>query len=462
MQPVHDVPTIRTAEEALMARMTAGALMQRAATGLAVRTARLMRAHYGGISGLRLAVVAGSGNNGGDALFAASQLARRGVAVDILPTSDTLHEAGLRAARREGARVRAPRRADVVLDAVVGIGGTGPLRDNAAAIRDTVEAELTIAVDLPSGLQPDTGDVPGQVWRADHTVTFGTLKPGVVLRPDVCGQVHLVDIGLDATLPPATVHVVQRADAAEYFPRPGFRDHKYTRGVVSIAAGSQKYPGAGQLCTAGARHADVGMVRSAVGGFPDVVVADGRTDAYVVGPGLADAGRLEQAVAQALGSGRPVVLDAEALAHAAPGPVVITPHEGEFARLGFELGSDRIAAVRAAAAQLQVVVLLKGAVTVVAEPGGQVFVNTHSDASLSTAGSGDVLSGLLGGMLARSFVGREPDLPGMARLAACAALVHGQAGALAAFPATSVDVAQKVAAAVAWAAEGASPTTIDQ
>ncbi len=347
MKPVHDVATIREAEAALMARMPDGALMQRAATGLAVRTASLMREAFGGITGLRLAVVAGSGNNGGDALFAAAQLARRGVGVDILPTSDTLHPEGLRAAIREGARVRKPRRADVVLDAVVGIGGTGPLRQEAVAIRDVVDAPLTIAVDLPSGLQPDTGDVPGEVWRADHTVTFGTLKPGVVLRPDICGDVHLVDIGLDATLPRRATHLVERADAARYFPGPGFRDNKYTRGVVSIAAGSQKYPGAGQLCTAGARHADVGMVRSPVGGFPDVVAAEGRTDAYVVGPGLADQARLDEAVTTALASGRPVVLDAEALTKVAPGSVVITPHEGEFARLGFTPGTDRIA-VRAA------------------------------------------------------------------------------------------------------------------
>ncbi len=452
MKPVHDVATIREAEAALMARMPDGALMQRAATGLAARTASLMREAFGGITGLRLAVVAGSGNNGGDALFAAAQLARRGVGVDILPTSDTLHPEGLRAAIREGARVRTPRRADVVLDAVVGIGGTGPLRPEAVATRDVVDAPLTIAVDLPSGLQPDTGDVPGEVWRADHTVTFGTLKPGVVLRPDVCGQVHLVDIGLDATLPAASTYVVERSDAARYFPGPGFGDNKYTRGVVSIAAGSLKYPGAGHLCTAGARHADVGMVRSPVGGFPDVVAAEGRTDAYVVGPGLADQTRLDEAVTTALASGRPVVLDAEALTEVAPGSVVITPHEGEFARLGFTPGTDRIAAVRQAAAALQVVVLLKGAVTVVAAPGGEVYINSHSSPNLAAAGSGDVLSGLMGGMLARFFVGREPEPVEMARLAACAALVHGQAGALARFPATSLDIADQVPAAVAWAA----------
>lgn len=455
MQPVHDVATIRAAEAELMARMPEGALMQRAATGLATTTARLIANTFGRLTGVRLAVVAGSGNNGGDALFAAAALARRGVAVDILPTTDSLHEAGLRAAVRAGARVRAARPADVVLDAVVGIGGTGPLRPPAVALRDTVDATLTIAVDLPSGLQPDTGDTPGEVWVADHTVTFGTLKPGVVLRPDVCGEVHLVDIGLDMTLPPATTELVERADAAAFLPLPGFADNKYTRGVVSVQAGSDTYPGAGQLCVMGARHSGCGMVRSSVGGFPDVVAAEGRTDAYVVGPGLADAQRLQTAVATALGSGRPVVLDAEALPLLSAGPVVITPHTGEFARLGFDPGHDRIAAVRQAAAALGVVVLLKGAVTVVAEPSGHVYLNARSSPSLAVAGSGDVLAGLMGGMLARCFTGRSPDLPTMARLAAVAALVHGEAGRRAPFPATSVDIAGRVPDAVAWAASGA-------
>lgn len=465
MQPVHDVATIRQAEADLMAQLPEGSLMQRAATGLATVAAGLILDTFARLPGVRLCVVAGSGNNGGDALYAAAQLARRGVAVDIVAAGQSLHEEGLKAAVASGAQVREPRRADVVFDAVVGIGGTGPLRDNAVRIRQTVDAELTIAVDLPSGLQPDTGDTPGEVWVADHTVTFGTLKPGVVLRPDVCGQVHLVDIGLAATLPPARTHVVEREDAARYFPRPGMRDNKYTRGVVSVAAGSQVYPGAGQLCVAGARHSGVGMVRSPVAGFPDVVAAEGRTDAYVVGPGLADETRLTEAADTALASGRPAVFDAEALTKVAAGPLVITPHEGEFARLGFTIGDDRIAAVRKAAADLSVTVLLKGAVTVVADPAGQVFINTRSSGNLATAGSGDVLSGLMGGMLAHHYVGREPDHEGMARLAACAALVHGQAGILAQFPATSEDIAGCVRDAVAWAAQepefGADASTIE-
>lgn len=440
-----------------MARMPPGALMQRAAAGLAATTARVIREHFGRLTGIRLCVVAGSGNNGGDALFAASRLARRGVVVDIVPTSESVHQQGLAAARGAGARIRTARRADVVLDAVVGIGGSGPLRAGAAAIRDTLDAELTIAVDLPSGLQPDTGDTPGEVWTADHTVTFGTHKPGVVLRPDICGDTHLVDIGLDATLPTARCHVVQRTDAAGFFHVPGFDDHKYTRGVVSVAAGSDKYPGAGQLCVAGARRSGVGMVRSPVGGYPDVVAAQGRTDAYVIGPGLADEARLDAAVAAALGSGGPVVLDAEALGKASPGPVVITPHAGEFTRLGYRVGDDRIGAVRAAARDLGVVVLLKGAVTVVAEPGGHVFVNTHSAPSLSAAGSGDVLAGLLGGMLAQAAAGDELGMEDLALAAASAALVHGEAGRRAEFPATSTDIADALGAAVRWAVQTGDP-----
>jgi hydroxyethylthiazole kinase-like uncharacterized protein yjeF len=184
-----------------------------------------------------------------------------------------------------------------------------------------------------------------------------------------------------------------------------------------------------------------------------VVAAQGRTDAYVVGPGLADRARLDSAVATALGSGRPVVLDAEALAKASPGPVVITPHAGEFTRLGYRVGDDRIGAVRAAARDLGVVVLLKGAVTVVAEPGGQVFVNTHSAPSLSTAGSGDVLAGLLGGMLAQTAARGEPGMVDLALAAASAALVHGEAGKRAGFPATSTDIADALGAAVRWAAQ---------
>lgn len=443
-----------------MARVTPGDLMQRAATGLAARTARLIRAHFGRIHGTRLCVVAGSGNNGGDALFAAARLARRGVAVDIVATSGTLHPQGLAAALRSGAGVRSARRADVVLDAVVGIGGSGPLRDHAVRIRDTVDAELTVAVDLPSGLQPDTGDTPGQVWRADHTVTFGTNKPGVVLRPDVCGVTHMVDIGLSATLPGARCHVVESGDAAQFLRPPGFADNKYTRGVVHVAAGSQRYPGAGLLCASGARHSGVGMVRAQAGGHPDVVAAQGRTDAYVVGPGLADEESLDEAVGAAMTSGRPVVLDAEALTRTAPGPVVITPHAGEFARLGYEVRGDRIGAVRAAARDLGVVVLLKGPVTVVAEPSGQVFLNTHSGPALSAAGSGDVLAGLLGGMLARSFAGRSPTMVDLALAAACAACVHGEAGRRAGFPATSTDIADAVPAAVRWALGAASSPTI--
>jgi hydroxyethylthiazole kinase-like uncharacterized protein yjeF len=441
-----------------MAQLPPGTLMQRAAAGLAARCLRLL----GRVSGSRVVLLVGPGDNGGDTLHAGARLARRGARVQaVLVDPARAHPGGLAALRAAGGRVTDDAEAEIaraglVLDGIVGIGGSPGLRPAAAALAQAATASraLVVAVDLPSGVAVDTGEAPAPHVQADVTVTFGTHKVCHLVDPAAaaCGQVHLVDIGLDTTLPPASTHLVRREDAAQFLPRPGFADNKYTRGVVHIAAGSGKYPGAGQLCVLGARHSGAGMVRSPVAGFPDVVAAEGRTDAYVVGPGLADQTRLTQAVRTALDSGRPTVLDAEALAQLAPGPVVITPHTGEFARLGRDLGDDRIAAVRRTARELQVVVLLKGAVTVVAEPGGEVFLNAHSGPALAVAGSGDVLSGLLGGMLARHFAGREPDLVTMARLAACAALIHGEAGRRASFPATSVDIAGEVRAAVAWAA----------
>lgn len=444
-----------------MATGSPDALMQRAAFGLATTASGLIRQGFGRVAGVRLAVVAGSGNNGGDALFAAATLARRGVSVRVVPVGPTIHAGGLAAVLREGGRVCQATGADVALDAVVGIGGSGPLRPSAAAARDAVAADLTIAVDLPSGVHCDTGWVPGEVYRADHTVTFGCLKQGIVVPPGCfeAGTVHLVDIGLP--LPAARTSVVEAADVAVAFRRPGTTDHKYSRGVVAVCAGSKMFPGAGLLCLAGARRAGSGMVRyegpggpALLSDMPDVVAAAGRTDAWVVGPGLADEVRLPEAMARAMDSGRPAVFDAEALSAlaaddrlratlaAAEAPVVLTPHEGEFARMGFAIGDDRVAAVRSAAAQWGAVVLLKGTVTIVASPGGAVFVNRESSANLATAGSGDVLAGMIGAVLAAHA--RDLDEDGAARLAAVCALVHGRAGRAAGWPATATDIADSV------------------
>jgi len=279
VKPAFEVSIIRSAEEALMKQLDAGALMQTAAHGLAVELSRVLDDRCGGVSGSRIVALIGSGNNGGDALFACSELASRGAAVVALTMAKRWHEAGARALLAAGGRVEAAaeaeggthpryeeqqgliRQADVVVDGILGIGGRGALTPPAAALaaQAAASAAIVIAVDIPSGVDADTGAVAdGQaaVW-AERTVTFGELKPGLLVPPgsDHVGELTLVDIGLRPYLEPddARVKLVEPADAAALLPLPGRDDDKYTRGVVGVVAGSADYPGAGVLCTGSAR-----------------------------------------------------------------------------------------------------------------------------------------------------------------------------------------------------------------
>ena len=246
---------------------------------------------------------------------------------------------------------------------------------------------------------------------ADLTVTFGTHKIGHLVDPAAraCGVVHLVDIGLD--LPPAPVEALQPVDVAAMLPVPGPFEHKYTRGVVGVRAGSQTYPGAAVLCTSGAVSGLAGMVRYAGSAadavrdrHPEIVVADGRVQAWVVGSGGdADA---EQALTDALADGVPTVVDADALMHVRRGPkdLVLTPHAGELARmLGVEreqVEAEQLRHARRAAEEYDAVVLLKGRHTLIARPDGRVRVTTSGVPWLAVAGAGDVLAGMIGSLLA--------------------------------------------------------------
>jgi hydroxyethylthiazole kinase-like uncharacterized protein yjeF len=313
---------------------------------------------------------------------------------------------------------------------------------------EAVAGATVVAVDLPSGVDADTGAVPGEAVRADVTVTFGALKPGLLVGAgsEHSGDVRLVDIGLGPYLPPPAVRVVDRADIAGVLPRPGPRDDKYTRGVAGVAAGSATYPGAGVLCTGAAVRGGAGMVRYAGSGaeqvrarWPEAVVSEGRpseagrVQAWVVGPGIGTDGAAAELLRDVLGSDVPVLVDADGLTLVAAepdlvkrreAPTVLTPHDREFERIAGPVGDDRIGAARRAAAGLDAIILLKGNATVVAAPDGRAYVNTTGTPWLATAGSGDVLSGLGGALLAG---GLEPALA-----AAVAAHLHGLAGRLAA------------------------------
>jgi hydroxyethylthiazole kinase-like uncharacterized protein yjeF len=465
-------------------------------------------------------LLVGAGANGGDALFAGARLARRGagvVAVPLAPGRE--HPGGPAALLAAGGRVEpaesaegaeeasgdsgsrgtsgtgasgasggggsgdtaaapvnpgalhAIARADLVLDGVTGIGGKGGLRPTAAALARAAAGAraAVVAVDLPSGVEADSGEVRGDAVRADLTVTFGTYKAGLLIDPAaaLAGAVRLVDIGLGPHLAaaPVALEALQHADVAALLPRPGGESDKYRRGVVGVVAGSARYPGAAVLAVAGALHGGAGAVRyvgrggdAVLARFPETLVSSGppgeagRVQAWVVGPGLGEGPEARAAVAEVLAAEVPVLVDADGLSLAGRdalrergergAPTVITPHAGEAARLlgteAAEVEAARLASVRRLAAELHVTALLKGSTTLVAAPDAAVPVraNPTGTAWLATAGSGDVLSGLTGSLLAAGLAPRDAASAG-AYLHGLAARLSPTAGA----PLTATDVA---------------------
>ena len=459
------VSDVRAAEQELMATLPEGALMQRAAAGLARRCALLLE-DSGGVYGACVLLLVGSGDNGGDTLYAGAALARRGAQVRaLLLQPERVHLAALAALRQAGGFTvdELPQRADLVLDGIVGIGATGGLRPSAIKLVVRLADLRGRAGERPPVVAVDTGDVPGEAVTADVTVTFGCLKPAHVVGPAAtrCGQIELIDIGLGPVLraDPA-LRVPDADDIAGWWPRTGPGSDKYTRGVVGIATGSATYPGAAILSVGGALAGPTGMIRYAGSAYQEVVrahpsvvavgkVADaGRVQAWLCGSGLGTGDESRTALRSVLTSPVPVVLDADAITMLVDGrhaedlrgrdaPLVITPHDGEFRRLaGEEPGPDRVGAACKLAAWINGVVLLKGDRTIVATPAGEVWVNSTGSSALATAGSGDVLAGLLGSLLAG---GLAPE-----RAAIAAAYVHGLAGRRAAIdgPVTSPHVAE--------------------
>ncbi|GGD23427.1 NAD(P)H-hydrate dehydratase [Nocardioides daphniae] len=445
MRRAHTVEQVRAAEQPLLETQPHGALMARAATGLAVAVTAELHRRRGATYGARVLLLVGPGNNGGDALHAGAWLARRGVAVRAVALGPALHPEGLAAFTGAGGRVVALAEAlrfhaDLVLDGIVGIGGSPGLRPDAAAALEALSGVPVVAVDLPSGVDVDTGETPLPHVEAALTVTFGTHKVATLVDPAAraCGRVELVDIGLE--LPAPALEALEAYDVARLLPVPGATAHKYTRGVVGVRAGSSTYPGAALLCVAGASSGMAGMVRfvgpDAVadrvrGHFPEVV-GPGRVQAWAVGSGGdADA---EAMLRDALADDVPVVVDADALAHlhhSGSTPrhrMVLTPHAGELAALVGESREEVEAAplrhARRIAGHWQAVVLLKGARTLVVHPDGRARVNTTGTPWLATAGSGDVLTGLVGSLLAS---GLDPF-----DAASVGAWLHGEAGSRAA------------------------------
>jgi hydroxyethylthiazole kinase-like uncharacterized protein yjeF len=364
--------------------------------------------------------------------------------------------------------------ADVILDGLLGIGARGALRGPAAEVVRLLgelladesaggrgSGPLVVAVDVPSGIGVDAGDrgdgtdALGIVLPADVTVTFGAAKPGLLLPPaaGLVGRLHVVDIGLDLAGARPVVARLEPDDVAGLWPVPRASSHKYTRGVLGVVAGTPAYPGAAVLTVSAAVRAGAGMVRflgspgvtaTVLAARPEVVAGDGRVQAWALGPGVdpgdgAQADRVRDGLAQALARELPAVVDAGGLAllpeRLAPW-VVLTPHAGELATLLSARGEDVDRAqveaeplrwARRAHELTHATVLLKGAVTVVVGPQGAVYAQADAPAWLATAGAGDVLTGLLGALLAGRARDVVADPTLVAALAAAAALVHGRA-----------------------------------
>lgn len=482
---------VRAAERCHQRELDDGSLMARASFAVAQAVIDHRRAIGHAVPGTRVVLLVGGGNNGADALFAGARLAGRGMRVDAVLVTDRAHSTGSQALLDAGGRLHRSTEAvaplldaaDVIVDGMLGIGADGALREPAAGLAVAANAAeaFVIAVDLPSGVDGDTGSVPGVAIQADATITFAGCKPGLLLAPgaQLAGRVTVVDIGVGDALVDPIATVLERPDVAAWMPRPAFADYKYRRGVLGIVAGSPAYPGAAVLCTTAALAGPTGMTMIldrgdhvadlVIARHPEVVrtarLEPSRATAWVGGPGLVADAEDEPLICAILDTSAPVVLDAGALSVLARStevrqrlaarvePTVLTPHDGEFTRLGGALGPDRRASALDLAGRLGAVIVLKGPGTVIAAPDGTCVIDQQGSPALATAGSGDVLSGCLGSVLAHaSAAGRLGSWGQVARAAAAACWAHGEAGRQAAGAdrlVTAVDLVSALPAAVA-------------
>lgn len=472
MLSAYSAASVRAAEQPLLDAGHGAELMRRAAHGLTMGLISALRSRGRAVYGARVAILVGSGNNGGDALYAGAALAARGARTTALLTSARSHPEALATFRKAGGRCldlsldpekasfcAEARASDVVLDGILGTGSRGGLREPAASVVAELDRlrgalrPLVVACDLPSGVNASTGEVHGPVLRADLTVTFGAHKSGLLSSPgeQYAGAVRLVDLGLDMEGAPELLRL-EAADLAALLPAPHNSDHKYTRGVAGIVAGSARYPGAALLAVAAASACGPGMVRylgpepvaaALALRNPEVVSSQDsplevRVQAWLLGPGIDGDDAQDERARDILLAGRaariPTVVDAGALGlvqasdDGGNAHLVLTPHAGELSRLLQRCGVARSraeveasprAAATEAAAVLGAVVLLKGPTTVVADPLGAIYTQANGTARLATAGSGDTLAGILVALLAMG--GR--DLPTTAALAAA---LHGE------------------------------------
>ena len=414
--PILTAAEMRAAEQKAMDGGTSvHALMERAGAAIAEAVWRIAGAS-------EILVLCGPGNNGGDGYVAARLLKERGAHVRVAASAPAKAEAASRAASLWDGPIEAlaeARRAATIVDALFGTGLARPLEPATAEAlaRLCQSAHRRIAVDLPSGVTTDDGSVLGEVPHFDLTIALGALKPAHLLLPaaEHCGQVAVADIGLGAIEPP--LHRIARPRLAA----PGHDANKYSRGKLVVLAGDMQ--GASQLAALAGQRSGAGYVEllGAEGeapphalvrrGWSAKAIDDDRIAAIVVGPGLGRGREARERLDAALATGKPLVLDADALTligrarHSRIEGHILTPHWGEFVRMFGDNKQDRLSQARAAARKSGAILLLKGADSIVAHPDGRAAIAGLASSWLASAGTGDVLAGIIGGLLA---TGLEP------------------------------------------------------
>lgn len=437
-------------------------LLRKAAAGLAVVCADELQRRRGTVYGRRVAMLVGTGKNGADALLAGIRLRRRGVHVDAVLTGSTAYEPGVAGLRAAGGRIisatdvdaarHAVEVAELIIDGIVGESGVGGLRDRAAQLVEAIPTGTpVVAVDLPSGVAPDTGEIRGVHVRADITVTFGAWKACMILPPtaNIVGELHFVDVGLPEIEARPIARRLSARDIGALWPVPPRVAHKYTRGVLGVVAGSDAYPGAAVLAVLGALQSGAagiirfvgpeGVTAQVLTAVPEAVPGIGRVQAWLLGSGVEDDENQDKAIDRALTSGQPCVVDAGALEAcvrrrldrervAGADRILLTPHAGEIARIMEWLGqpTDRYEIEsrprhygHVIASALDVTVLVKGPTTIIVDPSGFAASQAEAPPWLATAGAGDVLAGIAAALMAAGLSALDAG--------EVAAHVHGKA-----------------------------------
>ena len=410
--------------------------MERAAHAIAHHALEMLTENHGAY-GRRVLLLVGSGDNGGDALFAGGVMLSRGVQVEALALTSSVHEAGGQEFVRRGGRWvnELTYSYDLVIDGFLGLGARPGISLEVLSALTEIQGVPMLAVDLPSGISADGEGIDQPALIPTVTVAIGCWKIAHLLSESGLGLSELVDIGIDYESEIPALVSFEDPEVRELLPTEIGSDHKYRRGVLGVIAGSETFPGAGILSIRAALALGIGMIRTESREYfseiPEVVTAPGKIDALIVGPGLISLTQAqEQATLEHLANGGITLLDAGALPFLEKIPtearqqIIITPHHGEFAKhfatFAVTLHANPLECARRFVDAYGCHLLLKGPRTLIASPGEIPVVNMRGSVALATAGSGDVLAGIIGNLMARTGTIRNSAIAG--------AYIHGKAG----------------------------------